>query len=79
MVCDDVKRAVYFFLDGSLAAPKQHDFTEHLSLCPDCDRRTRVHRRLRIFVLARLKPESAPDRLKQRLARAFRAMGAEWS
>jgi mycothiol system anti-sigma-R factor len=79
MLCDDVRRTVYFFLDGSLAEPKKKDFTEHIDLCPDCETRTKVHQRLRVFIIRRLRPDSAPERLKQRLARAFRAMSGGWA
>ena len=79
MLCDDVRRTVYFFLDGSLAETKQQDFTAHIQLCPDCERRTRVQQRLRVFIIRRLKPESAPQRLKQRLLRCIRAMRGEWA
>ncbi len=79
MLCDDVRRTVYFFLDGSLAEPKQRDFAAHIRLCPDCERRTKVQQRLRVFIIHRLKPESAPERLKQRLARTLRAMTCDWA
>jgi mycothiol system anti-sigma-R factor len=79
MICGDVKRVVYFFLDGSLGKNKQSDFKSHLELCPDCATRTKVHSRLRAFIARRLRPESAPARLKQRLVRAFRAVNADWS
>jgi mycothiol system anti-sigma-R factor len=79
MLCDDVKRVVYFFLDGSLGASKQHDFDNHLSLCPDCARRTNVHRKLREFVKRRVERINAPDRLKTRLTRSIRAFRTEWS
>ena len=79
MLCDDVKRVVYFFLDGSLAEPRQQDYKTHLQLCPDCEARTKIHQRLRIFILKRLRPDSAPQRLKQRLARTFRAMSGNWA
>src|SRR5689334_18975967 len=79
MLCDDVKRAVYLFLDGSLPESVKVDFTAHIHLCPDCDNRTKVQQRLRVFIVRRLKPESAPERLKQRLVRTFRAMKAEWA
>jgi putative zinc finger protein len=36
MVCGEVRRIVYFFLDGQLGARVQKDVTTHLSLCPDC-------------------------------------------
>ena len=54
MLCDDVKRVVYFFLDGSLGHQKQHAFEIHLSNCPDCEIRIIVHRKLRAFVRKRL-------------------------
>ena len=78
MLCDDVRRVVYFFLDGSLKGPKQQDFTTHLNLCPECERRTRVHSKLREFVLRRLTREQAPERLRNRLTRSIRAFRAEW-
>lgn len=78
MLCDDVRRTIYFFLDGSLAETKQRDFKTHLDLCPDCDKRTKVQLRIRRFVLSRLHPQPAPERLKTRLARSLRAFRDEW-
>ena len=81
MLCRDAKRVVYFFLDGSLGERKKHDFDSHLRLCPDCESRTRVHRRLREFFQRRLQrlAMNAPDRLKMRLSRSIRAFRTEWS
>ncbi|MCU1347914.1 MAG: hypothetical protein JWO56_944 [Acidobacteria bacterium] len=79
MLCDDVKRVIYFFLDGELGANKQKDFTSHLSLCPDCERRAELQRRLRGFVRTRLARITAPDHLKTRLVRSVRAFRNEWS
>jgi len=79
MRCDDVRRAVYLFLDGSLDEPAHVDFTDHIRLCPECDTRTKVQRRIRVFIVSRLRPESAPEHLKQRLLRTFRAIKAEWA
>lgn len=81
MLCRDVKRVVYFFLDGSLGERKKQDFSSHLRLCPDCDSRTRLARKLREFLRRRVERLSvtAPDRLKMRLARSIRAFRAEWS
>ncbi len=73
MLCDDVKRVVYFFLDGTLDEQRQNDFSRHLNLCPECEARTIFHRRIRVFLRRRLTPVSAPDRLKQRLTRSLRA------
>jgi mycothiol system anti-sigma-R factor len=79
MLCQDVKRFVYFFLDGSLGESKRRDYHNHLKLCPDCEARTKFQGRLRSFVQARLAKMSAPDRLKMRLSRSIRAFRAEWS
>ena len=81
MLCRDVKRVVYFFLDGSLGEEKRQDFKSHVSLCPDCERRMRVHERLRNFVQSRFArlTRAAPDRFKTRLTRSIRAFRTEWS
>jgi mycothiol system anti-sigma-R factor len=79
MRCDDVKRVVYFFLDGVLADAKQHDVRSHLDVCPECGRRAAVSQRLRVFVRRRLSRVEAPAHLKRRLQRSIRAFAAEWS
>ena len=73
MLCREVKRFAYFFLDGTLDAKQKRDFTKHLKLCPDCETRTTIHRRFRNFIRKRLARLTAPSRLKQRLARTLRA------
>jgi mycothiol system anti-sigma-R factor len=74
MLCDDVKRVVYFFLDGSLGHQKQHAFEIHLSNCPDCEIRIVVHRKLRSFVKKRLAPVVAPETLRIKLTRSLRTV-----
>jgi mycothiol system anti-sigma-R factor len=74
MLCDDVKRVVYFFLDGSLGLQKQHAFEIHLSNCPDCEIRIVVHRKLRSFVRQRLTPVAAPETLRIKLTRSLRTV-----
>ncbi len=73
MCCDELKRVVYFFLDGTLDENRQKEFSKHLALCPECEGRTLFHRRIRIFFKSRLTPLPAPARLKQRLTRSLRA------
>jgi len=79
MGCEDVKRIIYFFLDGQLGDRKQRDVKQHLNLCHDCEDRTKLQRRLRDFIRRRLGPVTAPERFKQRLSRSLRAFRAEWS
>lgn len=72
MVCDDVRRVVYFFLDGSLSQQKLLEFETHLQICRDCDDRTTVSRKLRSFLRRRLSPVSAPEHFKVRLTQTLR-------
>lgn len=74
MLCDDVKRVLYFFLDGSLGDRKKKDFDSHLNLCPDCEARTRISGRLRNFFRKRMARVAASQRFKQRLSRSLRAV-----
>lgn len=74
MGCGDVQRVIYFFLDGSLADRKRADITQHISLCPECEQRTRIHKRLRDFVQRRLGHVPAPERFRVRLSRSLRAV-----
>lgn len=71
MVCDDVKRIVYFYLDGALSEKKQTDFTSHLDECPDCGDRIQIHKKLRNFVLTRLGRHLAPEALRTRIQQRF--------
>lgn len=73
MLCDDVKRFVYFFLDGLLDDDRKHDLELHLKHCTDCEIRILVQRRLRVFVRTRLSPVAAPPSLRARLSAAIRA------
>jgi mycothiol system anti-sigma-R factor len=77
MLCDDVKRVMYFFLDGSLGEHKKHAVEIHVSNCPDCEIRVTVHRKLRSFVRRRLAPVSAPETLRIRLTQSLRTLPAE--
>lgn len=77
MLCNDVKRVVYFFLDESLADSRHHDLEIHLSLCPDCEVRVVIQRRLRGFLRRRLSPISAPQTLRIRLSESLRTATAE--
>lgn len=67
MVCDDVRRVAYFFLDGALGDSKRVDFERHLSDCPDCDNRVRFHEQIRRFLRKRLARVNAPARLRERV------------
>lgn len=75
MLCDDVKRHAYFFLDGSLPEANLREFQSHLDDCSDCDTRVVIHRRIRRFLRERMAPLAAPESLRLRLAQTLRAGG----
>ena len=77
MGCDDVKRVLYFFLDGSLGERKLKELVSHFDLCPECETRKRIQERLRNFVRERVERLPATDRFKTRLARSLRAVRSE--
>lgn len=74
MVCDDVRRVVYFYLDGTLSEQKSRILVSHLEHCADCEQRVLLHRRIRSFVRNRLQPLTAPAHLRERLSGSFRQL-----
>lgn len=76
MVCREVHRIAYFYLDGTLEQQRQSDIKRHLDDCPDCDGRFQIHRRIRNFIQKRLDRVTAPDSLKARITVIFRAPGS---
>ena len=72
MLCDDVRRVVYFFLDGSLGERKLTEYQIHIQRCHDCEARTTIQRKLRDFVRKRLSPLAAPEHLKVRVVQSLR-------
>lgn len=79
MLCQDVRRVVYFFLDDALGEQKKQDLAVHVRLCPSCEQRVEVQQKLRNAVRAKLQPVHAPDRLRNRLSRSLRAFQTEWT
>ena len=74
MGCEDIKRVIYFFLDGTLGDAKLREISQHIDDCPNCGMRARIQKRLRQFIRRRLAPVSAPERFKVRLSRSLRAV-----
>ena len=72
MLCDDVKRVIYFFLDGSLGDQKKQHVEIHLNNCQDCTIRIVIQRRLRGFIQKRLARLNAPDNLRVRVVQSLR-------
>ena len=74
MLCDEYKRVVYFFLDGSLGQRKVLELETHLQLCHDCEERMTIQKKLRNFIRKRLSPMTAPEHLKVRLVQSLRVV-----
>ena len=74
MLCDEYRRVVYFFLDGSLGQHKLMELETHLTICRDCTERTTIQRKLRDFIRRRLAPVSAPEHLKVRVVQSLRVV-----
>lgn len=62
MICDEVKRAAYDFLDGAIDNTRQY-LVKHLDECAECGNRVMIHRRIRNFIKSRLKISAAPTGL----------------
>ncbi len=77
MICHDVKRVVYFYLDGTMTETRSSELCIHIEHCSECQARTNFHRRLRHFIQKRLQRVEAPDHLKTRLTRTIRAVTFE--
>lgn len=74
MVCDDVRRVAYFFLDGTLGESKRVDFESHLEDCGDCEARVIFHRSVRKFLKRRLRPIAAPPALRARVGTSLQTL-----
>lgn len=72
MICDEIRRLAYFYLDGAVSSTKAANFESHLDHCPDCGTRLAVHRRVREFVKVRLRPVPAPEHLRARIQKTCR-------
>lgn len=75
MVCDDVKRIAYFFLDETLGPDKRRQFVHHLKRCPPCESWVAVMKRLRTFVRNRLPRVVASGDLRARISRTVAQAG----
>jgi mycothiol system anti-sigma-R factor len=73
MICDDVRRFAYVFLDEELPTERRAEFARHLEDCPGCGERVTIHKRLRTFLRTRLERRSAPAPLRERIHAALSA------
>lgn len=72
MICDEIRRLAYFYLDGTVGSAKAASFETHVGRCPDCGARLAIHKRVREVVRLRLPAIQAPQRLRERVQQACR-------
>jgi len=72
VICDEIRRLAYFYLDGTVGSEKTASFELHVDRCPECGTRLRIHRRIREVVRLSFKPMPAPERLRLRVQQACR-------
>ena len=64
--CDDCEKMMQPYMDGVLSEVEIAEAQEHLSRCPNCDKRYRFEVRLRHYVRVAVE-EPMPPELKERL------------
>ncbi len=79
MVCKEVHRVAYFYLDGALDEQRQNEVKTHLSDCHDCDDRFMIHDRIRKFVQRRIARVIAPENLRSKITVGFSTIRTESS
>lgn len=67
MVCQEIQRLAYFYLDGTVGAAKAAHIEIHVEFCPDCGVRFAIQRRVREIVRTSLQPLPAPQHLRDRV------------
>jgi anti-sigma factor (TIGR02949 family) len=79
MNCDDVRNALYVYLDGEFAAPEATAFEEHLETCGSCKTIVEQERVFLTAFRAKLGEVSVPSGLEQRVRLALAEQGASGS
>ncbi len=72
MVCNEIRRLAYFYLDGTVGSLKAEQIETHVEQCLECGARFAIHRRVREIVRTGLKPLRAPQTLRDRVREACR-------
>ena len=71
MTCDDVRHAVFVYLDDEFAAPEAEAFRRHLEGCPSCHAYTKGEAAFLGDLKASLEPPSMPTGMEARLRGAL--------
>jgi len=74
MVCKDARSKLFQYLDGELPQEQRSVLEGHLAACADCDRLVRLERTFQETYLDPLRPDPAPDRVRDQVARLLHAL-----
>ena len=72
MICHEIRRIAYFYLDGTVGSEKSVTIQTHLEACPECGVRVKIHQRAREVLKVHLGNVTAPLSLRARLSQACR-------
>jgi anti-sigma factor (TIGR02949 family) len=72
VICDEIRRLAYFYLDGTVSSAKAASLESHVVHCPECGARLAINRRVREVVQLSLRPLQAPERLRVRVQKVCR-------
>jgi anti-sigma factor RsiW len=69
MVCKGARSKLFAYLDGELSEEQRSLLEGHLASCGDCRRLTELERSFREKYLAPLRPDPAPERVRDQVVR----------
>lgn len=67
MICSDIRKYVYVYLDGEFNAADQASFEDHVGQCADCQMLVRQERNFHNILRSKLQIAPAPDYLRRRI------------
>ncbi len=73
MTCDDVRHAIYVYLDDEFAAPEAEIFRRHLDACSSCQELAVREATFLTHVKDSLAPPDVPDAVRSRIEAALKA------
>jgi anti-sigma factor RsiW len=69
VICKTPRARLFQYLDGEVPEAEVAAIEDHLSSCVDCDRLVRSERSFRALYVDQLRPDPAPEKVRERTAR----------
>jgi anti-sigma factor (TIGR02949 family) len=74
MACNVTHLKLFQYLDGELSEEQRSELESHLASCPDCRRLADLERSFHQTYLEPLRPDPAPERVREQVARLLDAL-----